>query len=271
MNIKDNLKNISKSQNVDYNMISTAFILERMVARIASSPKLSKKLIIKGGFLLFKTLESERFTVDLDALGKNIDADKLKREVPSAMEQDLNDEVSFFFIKAEDLKHIESYEGIRFVFAYRVGKNAKGFKSNSMRIHFDIGFGDSVPQNLNPVVLKSIITGISDISCLVYPLEYVFSEKVHALFSNSSSSRSKDVYDITIIKDKCEIQSLKKAITATFLQRNTDVPSSFHLHFSERETDVLEASWKSVRIPRKQGFDFIWGKFLTIMDELDKG
>ena len=42
--------------------------IERAVARLEAIPRLRDHLLFKGGFVLLKTIESARFTRDLDAL-----------------------------------------------------------------------------------------------------------------------------------------------------------------------------------------------------------
>lgn len=65
--LKERLNTISKELGVAFNDCWKRLLLERFLARIASS-KRKEKLAFKGGFLLSYLIESNRETVDLDFL-----------------------------------------------------------------------------------------------------------------------------------------------------------------------------------------------------------
>ena len=77
------------------NDLRIIFGLERIVARLQTSPPLSKHLIFKGGFVLLKAYDHDRFTRDVDALGQGIDQDKVRDLILAALELDLDDGLWF--------------------------------------------------------------------------------------------------------------------------------------------------------------------------------
>lgn len=82
---------------VRYENLVTAFLIERLVARMIANESLRKSLVFKGGFVSMKIYESSRYTVDLDALLLKSDIEKTLKQTKTAAEFDLNDGVWFHF------------------------------------------------------------------------------------------------------------------------------------------------------------------------------
>ena len=67
MQVKDKLKNISKENNVNFNIMLKFYVFDRFVVRLAKS-EYKDNFIIKGGFLLGTLFGVEaRSTMDIDA------------------------------------------------------------------------------------------------------------------------------------------------------------------------------------------------------------
>lgn len=73
--IRQRLINLSVEIGVPFQNLETAFILERLVARLTSDEELRQHLVFKGGFVGLKVYESSRYTVDVDALVLNANVD----------------------------------------------------------------------------------------------------------------------------------------------------------------------------------------------------
>jgi predicted nucleotidyltransferase component of viral defense system len=79
------------------------------------------------------------------------------------------------------------------------------------RIHFDIGFGDSIPLPKQTSIMPSLLPEMEPISWLVYPLESVFAEKLEAMLRRGSANpRAKDIYDLVLLFDRCQNTVLLK-------------------------------------------------------------
>lgn len=59
--------------------------LERVIARVEKHKILSKHFVFKGGFVLLKTTNSDRFTRDVDTLAIGLS----RKQVPKLMEEAL--------------------------------------------------------------------------------------------------------------------------------------------------------------------------------------
>ena len=72
------LSKISRTTGINYQSISTTFLLERLLARLVADKKLAKSLVFKGGYVGLRVYNSNRYTIDLDAL-------LMKADIPSTL------------------------------------------------------------------------------------------------------------------------------------------------------------------------------------------
>jgi hypothetical protein len=247
--------------------------LERIVARLIHHKELEKHLVYKGGFVLMKALGSDRFTRDLDALGVGIDKDEVENLVPLALDADIQDGFWFGDVQIKPLDEQGEYGALRFDCAFQIGDPQMDKLSKLSRLHFDVGFGDTIPTELANTSAESLLKGESPISWKVYPPEFIFSEKLQTLVERASSnSRGKDVYDLALLFDKCENKkSLNEAVKATFKTRETDIPESFHDFAKGLNLKQIEASWRSVRIAQELDFETVWKRTLAMLKKFDQG
>ena len=120
--------------------------------------------------------------------------------------------------------------------------------------------------------MPSILPDSKPVSWAVYPLEYIFAEKLEALFSRGSlNSRAKDIYDLQLIFPDCDVTKLASAVEQTFKIRKTPLPPSFHENAEAIETTVLRRAWNSVELPKEEAdFDRCWANFLSCLERLDQ-
>ena len=106
------------------NELRIVVALERAIARIENVPELSSHVVFKGGFVLFKWIESKRFTRDVDALVFEFSKEKISTLMEKALAADLADGVWYGDVKTAPLEHQAGYEGIRFSVAFQIGGGA---------------------------------------------------------------------------------------------------------------------------------------------------
>lgn len=270
----EGLKKIaSQEQNESLNELRLILALERAVARLEQHPRLSEHLVFKGGFVLLKTVDTTRFTRDVDALAIGVSKSRVASMVERALKLELNDGLWFGDLNVEDLTDQGPYGGFRFNCAFQIGDppvEAVKIKKLS-RIHIDIGFGDALKKAPAKKPMLSILARGKTVSWSVYPLEYIFSEKLEALFvRGSGNSRAKDVYDMQLIFPLCDSKKLKDAITKTFVGRNTPVPESFRSRANSFDLSVLERAWQSVDLAGKpMRFEDARKNLLACLKEID--
>lgn len=263
------------SKKRSLNELRVIVALERAIARLESHPRLSSHIVFKGGFVLLKTLETVRFTRDVDALALGIARERVPEMVDRALKRDLDDGLWYGDLQVEDLVDQGSYGGFRFNCAFQIGEPPKEGDAKIKklsRIHIDVGFGDPVEVLPKKEPMISILPSGRPVSWSVYPLEYIFAEKLEALFSRgSANSRAKDVYDLPLIFSNCANQkSLLKAVLRTFTHRETPVPDSFVITAEAFDLSILRGAWPSVELMgATQTFDESWRETLGCLQLLD--
>ena len=252
--IAQGLSNISKELNVSYRYVSTNFFIERMVARILTTP-LKDKLIFKGGYVGLRVYNSKRYTVDLDAVLQSI-KDKNRLELlQKAIEADMDDGVWFKLERQEDLPLQTIRGGIKQV--YRVGLGTPPENTTkAVVVQLDIGFGDSIVPN--PVDAKiSSILGESEINWKVYSVETIIAEKLHAFICrDGGSSRAKDLYDLSFYLPQAKEEDLRLAIKSCFEYRKTHLPKNLYETMRAYEFSLVKRSWNKVTSVIVEKVDF---------------
>jgi len=263
---------VSKDPSRSINELRVVVALERAIARIEDEPTLARHFVFKGGFVLFKMIESPRFTRDVDALAFGLSKDKIRRLVDSALSADLDDGFWYGDIRNEPLEHQGDYDGIRFSIAFQTGEIPPKSKFKKLsRIQIDIGFGDELVQKPTKHEMKSVVPNTQPVSWLVYPLESMFAEKLQTLFRRgSANSRSRDIYDLVLLYSKFKDQQLlMTAIVKTFETRKTSLPPSFLEGAKQIDLQILRSAWPSVELSDESKFDEQWTALLNILNKLD--
>lgn len=267
------IKNLSKQQGISINELRVIVALERIAARLESDKVLAESLVFKGGFVMYKAYDSQRFTRDIDALGRNINFEDLKERIFECINQDHEDGLWFGDVKVNQVREDHHYNGLRFNLAFQIGDPPKELKkiNHLSRIHFDIGVGDYIPSSINQTSF-TMLDGNTSASWLIYPPEYIFSEKLETLVSRADgNSRAKDIYDLVQLYSKIQDSYLLElAIKNTFNRRNTKIPNSFSEFFESISSELLKKSWASVQlIDREMSFDKAWSSLKEILKKID--
>lgn len=273
-NIMLKLKKIASLKKIPINDLRIIVAIERIIARIESDSDLSEHLIFKGGFVLLKTLSSSRFTRDIDALAEGIDKNKVVNCIPDILRRDLKDGFWYGDIKLQMLEEQGQYGGVRFDCAFQIDEIPEDNQIKKLsRLHLDVGFGDVIPKNINPVNMDSLIETNNPISWSIYPLEFIFSEKLQTIVERgSANSRAKDVFDLVILYDAISNKNeILSALNKTFQNRHTPFPPSFADYLKTIDTSLVRLSWNSVELSVDNSIDFqhAWKKLTKIVEELD--
>ncbi len=272
--VMDTLKKLAKaSEHNSINELRLIVALERAIARLEMHQKLSNHLDFKGGFVLLKTVDTTRFTRDIDALAIGISRNSVYKMVEQALQLDIDDGLWFGDFTVEDLTDQGPYGGYRFDCAFQIGHppTEKARMRKLSRLHIDVGFGDAVEAMPKKQRMSSILTDGKPVSWSVYPLEYIFAEKLEALFSRgSANSRAKDVYDMPLIFPDCNRPILLNAIKRTFEIRNTPLPESFAAQASSFDLSIMQRAWRSVALADKSlAFDESWKALMSYLSMID--
>ncbi len=202
MKLNQKIRDKAKELGVgDVNRIRIIVVLERLIARLESNSYLANKLIFCGGFVLYKTSETNRFTIDADAIISQVSRQKLDQEINEALSKELNDGLWFGKITVVESETDTGHGNIRYRVHSKFGKSpGNETEIKKLRqIHLDISLGSEIGCEPKVTNLSSILDLHEPIEWKIYPIEFIASEKIHALISREgASTRAKDIYDLSI-------------------------------------------------------------------------
>ncbi len=244
--LKNRLQSVAREQNIPYNACWDRLLLERFLARLAGSGH-ANKFVFKGGSLLSYLMAIGRETKDLDFLLTRIKAEET--ELQEVFEQIISvpssDGFTFSFNSIELLNqpHMD-YPGYR-IFLNAAFARMKGFTKDTIRI--DVGIGDIVDPldcEISLVHYRGKPFFESTVSLLVYPVEFIFSEKLETILSKgATNSRMKDYHDLILIirnEGMLNLDQLKDALTRTFSHRGTTLRP---IEFDESSFKTIQKLW----------------------------
>lgn len=220
--VRAKLYEISKQEGIDFQVILTLYMQERLLYRLSQS-RYFEKFIIKGGLLLFGIeLELGRPTRDIDFLGKALpsDLDLIKtvfREIASTKVHDDGVRFDPESVRTDKIKEDADYEGVR------VKMDAYLDKA-TVTLQIDIGFGDVIVPDVVEMDFPAMLDLNDPPVIKAYSLESVLAEKLEAAVKLSlANGRMKDFYDIYAISIQRDFDGtvLYEAIKATFEKRLT--------------------------------------------------
>lgn len=137
--------------------------------------------------------------------------------------------------------------------------------------------GESIRQKLNTIskklgVSSSVLKGEA-MSWLVYPIETIVAEKLHALIAHGdTNSRSKDVYDLSIFLQKVDAKVLREALIKCFDYRETELPQNIEKTLKQINTVRLKKGWGTalVSVANAPSFDEAFDVVINQMAQLEK-
>lgn len=266
--IASKLSKISRSTGINYQSISTTFLLERLLARLVADKKLAKSIVFKGGYVGLRVYNSNRYTIDLDALLVKADIPSVLKQITKAVERDAADGAWFVLESQIDLKTQGEYGGVRQTYRSGLGEVPKDIKRSQI-INFDLGIGDPITPGPVDVKTNALIND-EELSWQVYPVETITAEKLQTLIvRGNDNSRAKDIFDLHHYLPKADSKILFEAVKNCFNFRETPIPKNIVQTIKSMDKTMLEKGWKTATSSLKNppAFD---EAFNSIVKELDR-
>jgi predicted nucleotidyltransferase component of viral defense system len=247
--VRTRLLNLSKQRNESFQLLSTRYVLERLLYRL-STTKYRERFVLKGAMLLATWINTPfRPTRDLDFLAfGDANPDAMLAVFREICAVSLDDGVAFdagsltFDRNRDDLE----YGGLR------IKANAT-IAGARVRVIVDIGFGDAVEPEISELDFLVLLDQPSP-RLRTYPREAVIAEKFQAMAAlGRANSRMKDFYDIWELSRAYQFdeERLAKAIRATFQRRKTEIPAE--------PPDALTTAFAQDDAKRQQWNSFVQG------------
>lgn len=218
------LLTLAKQRGDDYNLLLNRFALERLLARVSTSPHVDR-FLLKGALLFALWYDTpHRPTRDADLLGFGIDDEaSLIATFREIATMDLGDGIVFDpdSVKAEAIREDNTYGGTRVTLVAHIG-------SARCALQIDVGFGDAVTPRPQTMAYPTLLGDFPAPVLRVYPVYTVIAEKYQAMVMlGQANSRMKDFFDLAVIARRTELEgaTLAAAIAATFARRQTALPT----------------------------------------------
>lgn len=261
---KDSLKaranNISKESNISSNVVYNRFFYDAFLSRLAKS-QYKDHYVLKGGLYLSSILGvNTRNTMDIDFFTRSIKMEKeqIVKTIQTICETDADDGINFKVIDATDIRQDDKYGG----FQVRVLGKLENIRHE---FAIDIATGDPVVPSERNYEYKCLVTA-ETLSLKVYSLESVIAEKLQTiLFRSVANSRSKDYYDLYILREtqlnNVDLKALKEAFKQTCGYRNYSISKDDALLLIDeiRDNQQVQTRWKAYvkKVQYADGIDFV--------------
>jgi predicted nucleotidyltransferase component of viral defense system len=261
--LKDLVRNMSKSDSVKAQIIIRNYVMERFLERISLSEH-KDNLILKGGTLISAVVGLDnRSTMDLDTTIKNLplSIESAREIVKKIITVEIDDGMTFEIKDIESIMEESDYSGIRVIMEARL---------ETMRTPLKIDFstGDVITPREIEYSFKLLFEDRS-ISVWAYNLETVLAEKIETLLTRgTANTRMRDFYDIYALETtqmgNIDESVLCEAFKNTCHKRNSsDIVGDAELILSEVEKSaVMTGLWKNYQAKFDYATDITWERVM---------
>ena len=266
MQLKDKLKNISKKENLDFNVLLRNYMYERFIERLAVS-KYKNNFILKGGYYLSVLFGIDtRFTMDIDMSLKNqiLSLENISEIIKEVINIDINDGVLIKFDEIGPIRDEDIYGGYRVKITVMLEQIRETFS-------IDIATGDPITPREIEFKYKTILD-YKLLNLKSYNIETILAEKLETILSRKDlSSRLKDYYDIYLIYKmyfkNINIEHYRKAVENTFKKReyNGDIIETVNLI---KESDILKTRWQAYSRKYKYARNINYSEVIECLDKI---
>jgi len=242
--VHQRLLNISREQGEVFQYLLTRFVNERWLYRLSCSGY-ADRFVLKGA-TLFAVWTNVPFrpTRDVDFLGfGDLSNEALTDSIAEICSVSVVSDGLVFdvnSIRIEEITEAQEYPGRRVKLVARLGKAR-------VTMQIDIGIGDVVSPEIQDIELPTILA-LPAPRIKGYPTESVVSEKLQAIVKlGMANSRMKDYYDLWQLSKTFKFEGipLVQAITATFQQRQTEIPGAVPLGLEDEFFREHTTQWSA--------------------------
>ena len=235
--LKDLIRNLSRKNAADAQVLIRNYMMERFLERISLSAY-RDQFILKGGMLVSAMVGlSARSTMDIDATvkGVNVSEEDVEKMMFAIIAVPIDDGVIFQVKNISKIMDEAEYPGIRVTMTTL-------FDGVRTPLKIDISTGDAITPREVQYNFKLMLENRS-IQVWAYNLETVLAEKLETIITRTTTNtRMRDFYDIVILQklygDTLDQVTLHDALLATARKRGTER----HLNEAAAVFDEVESS-----------------------------
>ena len=269
--LKDRIRNLSKENAADAQILMRNYMMERFLERISLS-EYRDKFILKGGMLVSAMVGlASRSTMDIDTTvkGESIGIDEVEHIIATIIAVPVDDSVEFHIKRVSQIMDEAEYPGVR------VSMETE-FDGVRTPLKIDISTGDVITPHEVRYSFKLMLENRS-IDIWAYNLETVLAEKLETVISRATTNtRMREFYDLYILHQLYGRElipaNLHMALMATAKKRGTEkYLSDAAVVFDEVEADFdMEKQWKSYQKKFPYAADLSWKAVMTSVRDIYK-
>lgn len=254
--LKALIRNLSKTKNVEAEVILRSYMMERLLERIAVS-KYRHNFILKGGVLIASIVGIDtRTTMDLDATikGVSLTVPEITSMMNKILSIPIDDNIQVTLKRIDEIREEADYPGFSVSFEAVLEQTRQILK-------VDITSGDSVtPREIEysyPLMFEN-----RSISLMAYNPETVLAEKLETIISRGIiNTRMRDYYDIHILlaSQPFDKNVFKSAFMKTAEKRGT---------LSQMENLDKIIRWQQYRRQYSYAIDISWSMVIDAIKQL---
>lgn len=264
--LKDLIRNLSKSKSADAQVLMRNYMMERFLERISLS-EYKDKFILKGGMLVAAMVGLDaRSTMDIDATvkGATVSIEEVENMIATIVSVPIDDGVYFRVKRISEIMDEAEYPGIRVSMETEFDRVITPLK-------IDISTGDAITPREVRYSFKLMLEDRT-IEIWAYNLETVLAEKLETVVSRATANtRMRDFYDLHILNQlhgqSISTTDLRAALTATAAKRGTEkyLVNAMDVCDEVEESSVMERLWAAYQKKFSYASDLPWH---TVMDSI---
>lgn len=240
------LRNIAKERRMDTSVLLRRYAQERLLYRMSVST-VAEEFCLKGGVLMSAYNDGNllRPTEDIDFNGfrKGAGVDDLRKALSVVLATEVEDDGVEFEIGTMTIE--KDRTGLIGGGKIRMSANVHTAKVD---LRVDVGFGNPITPGVRFMEMPTLLGDVAPRPMvLAYPLETVFSEKLHAMAAfGAANTRLKDFYDLYLIVGMhgFECRDLVAAVRNTFEAQERDIPETLPACLTPEFAEDKAASWR---------------------------
>lgn len=266
--LKDLIRNLSRKNAADAQILMRNYMMERFLERISLS-EYRDIFILKGGMLVAAMVGLDaRSTMDMDATvkGATVSVKDVENMVVSIISTPLDDGVSFRIKQISEIMDDADYPGVR------VSLETE-FDHVITPLKIDISTGDAITPREIRYRFRLMLED-RFIEVWAYNLETVLAEKLETVITRTvTNTRMRDFYDIHILLElhgeRLDGRVLQQALQATASKRGTEANlKNATFIFDEIERDAtMQKLWNAYQKKFSYASDLPWN---TVMSSVRK-
>ncbi len=264
--LKDLIRNLSKKNSADAQVLMRNYMMERFLERISLS-EYRDKFILKGGMLVAAMIGlNNRSTMDLDATlkGVSVNIEDIENLIDIVVKVPLDDGVTFNLKSISEIMDEAEYPGIRVSMTTTFDNVITPFK-------IDFSTGDAITPREIRYQFKLMLED-RYIDIWAYNLETVIAEKLETIITRTTTNtRMRDFYDIYVLNqlhgDSLDQQILRNALLATSHYRGSEayIGDAYSVIYEIWKDTNMQNLWKKYQEKFSYASEINWNDIINTM------